>query len=311
VHKFWKLAAPVMLRLRKDECGQSIVPKIIKPINLQPGDEQQEVYRFFVENPPTEAQSGGTLAVRTAIGMQLNLLRMAALCPHAPGLARVRTGSLGKQRSSTAWNPKMAACLSLVHEILCKGEQVLIGSPFTDFSSALQEKLVEAGVASVLLDGGTNPKKRGELAAAFKKGHYRVMVAGLKAMGEGHSFECANHLILPSLSYALDENEQFIHRVWRLTSQKPVTIYPMRIVGTVDDKMLDMFEQKRDAANLALDGRLIQNEVDELDLAQLLAEVVNDYRTSDSTVSEKDMAKRWPDLVMKLRGIEGAERRAA
>jgi hypothetical protein len=51
----------------------------------------------------------------------------------------------------------------------------------------------------VLLDGTTSAKRRGDFAAAFKQNHYSVMVAGLNAMGEGHSFECCSNLILPSL----------------------------------------------------------------------------------------------------------------
>lgn len=310
VHKFWKLAAPIMLRLRKEDCGESIVPKTIKPVQLQIGEKQQEVYRYFVENPPVATNEGQPIFGRTSIGMQLGLLRMASLCPHAPGLGRARCDNLGVQQSDTEWNPKMAACLSLVHEILAKDEQVVIGSPFTEFSVALHAKLKEAGVDSLLLDGSVSPKKRGEMAQEFKKGRYRVLVAGLKSMGEGHSFECANHLILPSLSWALDDNLQFIHRVWRLTSTKPVTIYPLTIPGTIDDKMLELFTQKSDAAALALDGALQAEQVEELDMAQLLAEVLSGYRPTDATVSEDDMERRWPAMAAKLRAISGTTNEA-
>jgi hypothetical protein len=301
VHKFWKLAAPIMLRRRKDQCGENIVPKIISPVILQPSYDQQRVYSYFVDNPPCFRKDGNRLnGVRTAIGMQLGYLRMAALCPHSQTLANANCGGGGMQHSPSEWNPKLMACLKLILDLLQSDEQVIIGSPFTEFSSSLYTRLHQAGVAAELLDGSMSPLKRGELAAKFKKGKVRVMVAGLKAMGQGHSFECASNLILPSLSWAYDENEQFIHRIWRLNSKKPVHIYPMQIAGTIDDRLATLFAEKGDSASLALDGKLRTEQVDDIDLERLLAEVLSGYKTTDTTVSEQDMEDAWPALKRKL-----------
>src|SRR5436305_875481 len=79
--------------------------------------------------------------------------------------------------------------------------------------------------------------KRGELAAQFKEGVFSVMVAGVDAMGEGHSFECCSHLVQASGSWAYDTNEQFVHRVWRLNSVKPVTIYRLVMRNTIDERV--------------------------------------------------------------------------
>ena len=69
-------------------------------------------------------------------------------------------------------------------------------------------------------------------------------------MGKGHSFECAKYLFLPSLSFALDENEQFIHRVWRLNSREDVTIFPFVMTNTIDELMAADFSDKLDSAQL-------------------------------------------------------------
>ena len=135
-----------------------------------------------------------------------------------------------------------------MRECLSKGDQVIIGLPFRDFSDAIYAKLEEAEVSAVLLDGDTSPEQRGLLAEEFKQRKHAVLIAGLKAMGEGHSFENCSQLVLPALSFAYDENEQFIHRVWRINSPKPVTIYPIVVECSIDQNLSSIFREKRDSS---------------------------------------------------------------
>ena len=272
------------------------MPKNIKPIYIQPGTAQHAVYRYHLDNPPIAAKATPDKPVkrRVQIGMQLNMLRQAALCPNAQSLADAVTGVTSQcKRSWTGFNPKIAACLTLITEFLNKGEQVIIGSPFREFSNTLHGLLIEAHVASVLLDGTTSAKRRGDLAAAFKQNQYSVMVAGLNAMGEGHSFECCSNLILPSLSWAFDENEQFTHRVWRINSPKPVTIYPIVMSGTIDERLVQLFNEKGDSAQLALDGRLFADHTEDIDLAGLLSAAMKNFDARAATLDESDMEKQW------------------
>ena len=306
IHRLWKLCAPIIIRRRKEDCSEEIVAKTIKPIYIQPGTAQLAVYRYHLDNPPVSSKKTPGIPVkrRTQIGMQLNLLRQAALCPNAQSLADSVTGvpSLSK-RSWTGFNPKIAACLTLITELLDKGEQVIIGSPFREFSNTLHALLSEARVASVLLDGTTSPKRRGDMADAFKQKRYSVMVAGLNAMGEGHSFECCSNLILPSLSWAFDENEQFTHRVWRINSPKPVTIYPIVMAGTIDERLAQLFNEKGDSAQLALDGRLFAEHTEEIDLAGLLSAAMKNFDPHANTLDEEEMKNQWTSGLKKRLGL--------
>ena len=318
VHRFWKITAPIILRRRKDDCGLPIVQKIVQPICIPPGRTQQEVYRFHLENPPLAARATPTKPVerRVQIGMQLTTLRTAALCPHAATLAQTVTSNTRfaasthlPKKSWTDLNPKMAAICAKAAEVIAQGERVIIGSPFEPFNSALHSRLAEAGVSSVLLDGSVSAKRRGVLAAHYKAGAYAVIVAGLKAMGKGHSFECAKHLFLPSKSWALDENEQFIHRVWRLNSREDVTIYTFTTQNTIDELMDADFGAKLDSAQLGLDGQLIEQVVEEVDLAKLLEKAVRNFDPLAPTIDERDMEREWEDsLKHRLTAAEAAFR---
>ena len=301
VHRLWKLIAPIVIRRRKEDCGEEIMHKIIKPIRIQPGTAQYAVYHHHLKHPPISSKSGNTVNRRSSLGMQLNLLRQAALCPHAKALGESRNDQpKATKRSWTEFNPKTASCLTLIADLLDSGKQVIIGSPFREFSNSLHSLLQQAGVSSLLLDGGTSPEKRGQMAAAFKTAQYAVMIAGINAMGEGHSFECCSHLILPSLSWAYDENEQFTQRVWRINSPEPVTIYPIILQGTIDEKLAQIFSEKGDSAQLALDGRLFADRVEEVNLNSLLAAAMTAYNPHESTLDEQEMENNWPTLRHRL-----------
>ena len=302
VHRLWKLLAPAVLYRRKCDIGEAIVPKTIIPIKVKPGTAQHAVYRFHVENPPDFNRAGAPMNPIARVVTQLTNLRQAALCPHSENLSTAGKSS----RSWTDHNPKQAAILKLIEELIGQGEQVVIMSPFTAFSESLHRRLLEAGVSACLLDGGTTPAQRGIIAGHFKRGQYAVLIGGQKSMGEGHSFECASHLIMPSLDWALDTNSQSEDRVHRLNSVKPVSIYVMVTEGTIDTRLTDLYAEKGDSASLALSAELSAVNEGEINLGQLLADAIANFDATADTIDELDIEKEWDGgLKAKLKAAEG------
>jgi hypothetical protein len=307
VHELWQLLSPLIIRMRKADCGEDLPKKILKPIVLAMGTTQARVYRQHLLNPPVFSQRGFPVRGFGRAAMQLNLLRQAALCPHAAALGRAKCGGSGPKRSWTDFTPKLGATLALIAQHLPKGEQVLIGSPFREFSDALQYRLHEAGVRSILLDGRQSPADRGELAEGFKSGKHSVLIAGLDSMGEGYNFDNCAHVILPSLSWAMDVNEQFIHRIWRLTSTQPVTIYTLVIAGSIDERLYESFAEKSTSAQLAIDHRLLDNPVEEIDIDALLKKAVRCFDPGATTIDEKAIEEQW-HTTLRARMTQGEVR---
>ncbi len=301
IHRLWKLIAPLVVRRTKANCGEEIVQRLIKPVKTPPGTDQWDVYKHYLDNPPEQTAYGKQLNQMNAAGIQINFLRRAALCPWEMTTAKAMVK--GGQSAKFTLNPKMWLVLSIVAECLERGEQVVIGSPFQEFSTVLNNKLVEAGVRVALLDGRVSPEKRGRYAAEFKEGIYDAIIGGIGAMGEGHSLECCPNLILPSLDWAFDVNKQFQDRVWRINSPKPVTIYLPVLEGTVDERLTDIFHEKADTAGLVLDGELPEDMVEEMDMFAFLRGVKRDSKKKDGvkTIDEADLLTRWPVLRERLR----------
>lgn len=284
IHRLWKLLGPVVVRRRKDHIGGSMVNKIVHPIRVMPGTEQQRTYKWHIDNPPVCATPVAS------IGAQLQCLRQAALCPWSASLSRP-----GKphSKSPSKWSPKMIAILNLAADLMANGEQLVVFSPFQEFSTSLKDAMTEAGVPALLLDGRVKNTRRGELAGEFKQGKYPVLIAGIDAMGEGHSFECASHLVIPSLSWAYDANRQAIERVHRLTSRKDVTIYVMITTNSVDERLFAIFGEKGDSSDLALDGRLFEEDKREVSLADLIRSATLEFDPKAQTLAESDLAAEW------------------
>jgi hypothetical protein len=414
VHRLWKLLGPILLRRRKDDCGEDIPPKIRRVVRCKMGTLQAKAYAYHLT--ATYKDKNGD----DAIGARLQSLRMAAadpsslLLPEKPGgafedcectrkpvpadeqckrlnaeraelVGRVtpcapsvgNTRAAGKglpalpedeakatrermeaidhelanpiqrydtipakkdckccrgageialpHRSGQAFIPKHASVLNLVHEILARGEQVVIGSAFNDPLDRLATWLDEAGVRHLKLDGRTSQKKRGTAAALFKRGRVHqalppqrpavvgqtcrsagdmaipVMLAGVECMAEGHSFDKANNVILLAYSWAYDKFIQFINRVHRMTSAKPVNVYVVICDGTIDRRLESLIGEKGDSSELVLDGRLIGERTEEVNLAELLKVAHREFDSASDTLDEALCHAQWPKLRESLR----------
>ena len=298
IHRLWKLISPLVLRRRKCDFGEDVVTKTFHTITVQFGAKQQSTYKSWVENPPTVTRDGREIRnARARAAVLVGLLRTAALCPESEKLYPYQSGH--------SMTPKMAAILGVISDRLALGEQVMVGSSFHDFTAALMSYLKSAGVPAVRMDGTVPPKKRGELSKKFKSGEFSVMVAGQKAMSEGHSFECCNNLIVPSLDWAFDVNDQIIDRVHRLTSKIGVNIWVIETMGSIDQPIAKLFKDKSDSSSLAFDGMLTEEVVQEVDALQLATIACEAFKSNDETICETELHKEWrTSLRGKLKGAQ-------
>jgi hypothetical protein len=290
VHRLWRILGPVVIRRRKDDAGADcqIVDKTIHPIRVMPGTRQKKIYGFHLRSAPPKR------SILASIGAQLQNLRQAALNPCSNKLTH--GGKNG--RSDSPWTPKYAAILQLAIDLLPQGEQLVIFSPFQDFSRSLAARFRDAGIRHLVLDGNTTPEKRGSAIKEFKSGAAAVLIAGIDSMGEGHSLDCCRHLVLPSLSWAFDSNTQAVERVHRLTSRKDVSIYVILTTGTIDVRLASIWQEKGDSSDLALDGRLTEKHHEEVDLGKLLRDAVKEFDPKADSIDEDEVRAQWNSTLL-------------
>jgi len=252
---------------------------------------------------------------RKAVGAQLQALRIAAANPASELLVRPEKDvTPGQPRSQHVYIPKVATTLELIRQVMERGEQVLVGSAFQDGLDTLSARLHEAGVKHLVMDGRITQKWRGELARLFKQGcpramreglitrhsEYPVILAGVECMAELHSFNLCNNVILTAYSWAFDKFEQFINRAHRLNSPWPVNVWSVICDGSIDRKLEAGIHEKKDAAELVLDGQLLGETPEEVNLHELLRTAQSEFRRV-KTSDEIELEKGWLKLCTNLK----------
>lgn len=335
VHRLWKLFGPIILRRRKQDTGLEIVPKLRRVIRCEMGTHQKKVYQYHLDadyrdingrpapgaqlqalriaaaDPSSAhltAQPGQPVEPCDCQHHQLSTPQLSTgRCPYCQGHGVIPL----PHRSGTAYIPKMATVLTLLAEILERREQALVFSAFNDPLDNLARWLNEANVRHVVLDGRVPQKRRGQIAALFKQGRtpqlsttinsaIPVMLAGVECMAEGHSFHLTNNVILLAYSWAYDKFKQALDRVHRLNSVQPVNVYVVLCTGSIDRRLESLVQEKSDAAELVLDGRLIGERTEEVNLAELLKVARREFSEKDATIDEGLLQAQWPQLRLRL-----------
>ena len=301
VHRLWKMFAPIILRRRKADFGEDIVTKTRHVVRAPMGKEQAAVYAFHLEAKYRDKNG------MPAIGAQLQALRIAAANPASELLERPDGDfkTKGEPRAKNTYIPKLHSALKLIQQCMARGEQTIVFSAFNDSLDVLSARLTEAGVPHCVADGRTSQKRRGQLSAQFKLGPgrapYQVMLAGVESMAEGHSYPMCNNVVLMCYSWAYDKFEQAINRAHRINSLWNVNVYPIICDRSIDRKLEAMIQEKGDASELVLDGRLIGEQSSEVNLAELLEIAKKEFKDGNvMTVDETELEKEWPGLRSEL-----------
>jgi len=92
-----------------------------------------------------------------------------------------------------------------------------------------------------------------------------------------------------------------VNRAHRINSLWNVNVYPIICDRSIDRKLEAMIQEKGDASELVLDGRLIGEQSTEVNLAELLEIAKKEFKDGNvMTVDEKELEKEWPALRSEL-----------
>jgi hypothetical protein len=287
VSRLWRLLAGAMIRRRKKHMGE-IVPRTIRTIAAPMGVAQLELYKFwlstsnferhFADKHPGHPLLDAGLVEKFAAGLgQLTKLEYATTLPEADP-DRDWQGLDWLEPSN--WTPKNLKVLQVALDHATRGEKVLIGSDLIETGRWLADRLGEKGVRAAHIveqrngrAATMNPRRRAHAIEAFKHGDSQVLCCGIPSIRLGHSLETASCVIATGLVFSYEMFDQFIARAWRLTSPVPVSVYIALTLGSLDPKKWELLCQKAQAADLALDGQLIDEPEQPISREQVLRDL--------------------------------------
>lgn len=311
LHRIWKMIGACILRRRKADIGEEIVSKVRRPIRVPMGLHQSLSYKYHLDAKYEDINGKDCLVAK------MQALRAVAAAPTSSNLLPkpVGNGSAMKvlekvgerayhdrHRSRYDYTPKVAAALNVIADRMIAGEQSIVFSAFHEPMDTISRRLAKASIPHHTLDGRMSEVARGRLAEKFSAGlpeAVPVINAGMSSMGEGHSFPRCNNIILICFDWAWNLYEQAINRAHRLDSIRDVNVWPIICEGSIDVKLESLNAEKGDSSGLVIDGKLIGEDEEEVNLFELL-KIAHAEFANANTLDERKLEDDWPALMEKL-----------
>ncbi|WP_255583928.1 DEAD/DEAH box helicase [Dietzia sp. ANT_WB102] len=245
------LAAPFVLRrLKSDPRVVADLPekqhiRVDAPLTR----EQATLYRAVVEDMMEQVKESEGAARKGAILSGLTALKQ--VCNHpahylGDGSALLRGG---RHRSG-----KLAALDEVLTEIIDAGEKVLLFTQYRAFGDLILPLLERRAATAVpFLHGGVTAAGRAQMVEEFQAPHGPpVMLASLRAGGTGLTLTQANHVVHLDRWWNPAVENQATDRVHRIGQTRVVQVRTLVAPGTVEDRIDELLEAKRDLAELTL-----------------------------------------------------------
>lgn len=106
-------------------------------------------------------------------------------------------------------------------------------------------------------DGGMSANMRNNAAMDFQdtKLNVKIMLVSLKAGNAGLNLTAASQVIILDPFWNPFIEEQAVDRAHRIGQMKPVRVHRMLVENTVEDRIVELQEKKRELINTALDEK--------------------------------------------------------
>ncbi len=210
--------------------------------------EQAKLYQQVVENSLAEIDDAEGLQRR---GMILGLLvKLKQICNHPAQYLKKKT--LDNHDSA-----KLQRLDEMLEEVISNGDRALIFTQFAEWGKLLKPHLEEKlSRETLFLYGSTSKKQREEMIDRFQHDPQAppVMILSLKAGGVGLNLTRANHVFHFDRWWNPAVENQATDRVFRIGQTKNVQVHKFVCTGTLEEKIHDMIESKKQLAEQVVGG---------------------------------------------------------
>jgi SNF2 family DNA or RNA helicase len=237
---------PFILRRTKAEVARDLPEKIETDQFCELTGEQSSLYAAVLKEVRAqvmgEVERQGLARSHIMILAGLTRLRQAACDPRLLGLPR----EFGDDDSG-----KLVALRDLVQTSVEGGHKVLIFSQFVSMLQLIRRALDEDRVPYEYLDGST--KDRAERVENFQRDDGPpLFLISLKAGGSGLNLTAADTVIHFDPWWNPAVEDQATDRAHRIGQTKVVTTYRLIAKGTIEEKILELAEKKRELVGAVL-----------------------------------------------------------
>jgi SNF2 family DNA or RNA helicase len=187
-----------------------------------------------------------TAANAAAKGMKLRQIASGGVY----GAAMHDDNISAQQVAHSMHDAKLDALADLIDEQ--EGQPLLVAVAFTHEVDAIRRKL-ERPIP--YLGGGVSASESAKLVAQWNAGQIPVLLAHPTSVAHGLNLQAGGNAVCWfSLTWNLEEFDQFNARVWRQGQTKPVTFHYIVAVDTIDRDVLDALRHKARGQNALMNA---------------------------------------------------------
>ncbi len=233
-----KTARPFILRRAKNQILTELPPKVENNVFLNFSKDERENYlhtlidvRHKIEQLPSQYRYGEILK----------------------GLLKLRQKCLWQKRTSHSAFPlanvdstKIKFLLETLEPIIKEGHQAIIFSQFTTYLDIIQNIFQEYHWKLARIDGTQTMKHRQREVDKFQAGQCRIFLISLKAGGVGLNLTAASYVFIMDPWWNPAVENQAIDRAHRIGQQNPLTVYRPIMKDSVEEKVLQLQEVKKE-----------------------------------------------------------------
>ncbi|MDQ6998394.1 MAG: DEAD/DEAH box helicase [Mariprofundus sp.] len=232
---------PFMLRRCKEDVALELPAKteIIRSIEIE--GAQRELYesvRLAMQKRVRDAVASMGVAQSQIVVLDA-LLKMRQVCCDP----RLVNGLQGEPPVSA----KLQMLMELLPEMIEEGRRILLFSQFTSMLSLIEEELKVQNIDYVKLTGKT--QDRITPIESFQNEKVPLFLISLKAGGVGLNLTAADTVIHYDPWWNPAVERQATDRAHRIGQDKAVFVYKLITEGSVEEKILDLQERKRELAD--------------------------------------------------------------
>ncbi len=234
--------APFMLRRNKADVVRELPPKTEMQRAVELSGPQRDLYETIrvsmLEKVQREIERKGMDRSRIVILDALLKLRQVCCDPRLLPLAAAK-----RVRGSA----KLELLTDMLPELVEEGRRVLLFSQFTTMLGLIELELGRLKLDYVKLTGQT--RDRATPIDRFQNGEVPLFLISLKAGGSGLNLTAADAVIHYDPWWNPAVERQATDRAHRIGQDKPVFVYKLLTVGTVEEKISAMQARKQELAD--------------------------------------------------------------
>jgi len=254
-----KLIRPFMLRRIKSQVLEELPPRTEITLSVEMQPEEMRFYEALRQQA-IENIEGSSEKTGRHLRILAEIMRLRRACCN-PKLINAQVDI-----PST----KLQVFAEVVEDLLGGGHKALVFSQFTGHLALIRSFLDQQGIYYKYLDGTTPAKERQRQVESFQAGEGDLFLISLKAGGLGLNLTAADYVIHMDPWWNPAVEDQAADRAHRIGQKRPVTVYRLVTVNTIEEKIVRLHQEKRDLANSLLEGADVSTRISAEELLELI-----------------------------------------